>query len=177
MNGKYCLRDGPLFFLTWRGGEGVGGGRVGKFAHANIFYIYMRLHVANIFCVTPSSCKHFKFLLACNLFQKFPPRMVRPELHGHEARIVRPFNPDIRATDNQSVWIIFYPPCCDWASYPEVCSKLTVKTDCKSNKRHDELTSSVSASRFHSRTTGWNLFRNKDEWRSFHQSKVLVFYH
>ena len=49
------------------------GGRVGKFAHANIFYIYMRLHVANIFCVTPSSCKHFKFLLACNLFQKFPP--------------------------------------------------------------------------------------------------------
>ena len=29
--------------------------------------------------------------------------MVRPELHGHEARIVRPFNPDIRATDNQSV--------------------------------------------------------------------------
>ena len=62
-----------FFFNLAGGGEGVGGGRVGKFAHANIFYIYMRLHVANIFCVTPSSCKHFKFLLACNLFQKFPP--------------------------------------------------------------------------------------------------------
>ena len=58
------------FFFNLAGGWG---GRVGKFAHANIFYIYMRLHVANIFCVTPSSCKHFKFLLACNLFQKIPP--------------------------------------------------------------------------------------------------------
>ena len=134
-------------------------------------------------------CKHFLcdsvFLQTLQVFTcmqfiskiSTPPRMVRPELHGHEAMIVRPFNPDIRATDNQSVWIIFYPPCCNWASYPEVCSKLIVKTDCKSNKRHDELTSSFSASRFHSRTTGWNLFRNKDEWRSFHQSKVLVFYH
>ena len=148
--------------------------------HMQTFFIYIY--------ATPR-CKHFLcdsvFLQTLQVFTcmqfiskiSTPPRMVRPELHGHEAMIVRPFNPDIRATDNQSVWIIFYPPCCDWASYPEVCSKLTVKTDCKSNKRHDELTSSFSASRFHSRTTGWNLFRNKDEWRSFHQSKVLVFYH
>ena len=73
MNGKYCLRDGPLFFLSWRGGVGGKGWKICTCKHFLYIYIYMRLHVANIFCVTPSSCKHFKFLLACNLFQKFPP--------------------------------------------------------------------------------------------------------
>ena len=158
----------------------MGGGEGLENLHMQTFFIYIcDSTLQTFFCVTPSSCKHFKFLLACNLFQKFPPH---PEWSVPNYMVIKQWLCVLlilisgQQITNQFELFFIRPavtevPTLNW------CSKLTVKTDCKSNKRHDELTSSFSASRFHSRTTGWNLFRNKDEWRSFHQSKVLVFYH